>query len=248
MVILLNIYAIGDLHLSFQTPVDPKRWDLVTTAKPMHIFHDAWREHYRKIYDNWLEMIRPGDLVLIPGDISWAMRLPEARFDLDFLGLLPGTIVGVAGNHDYWWQSLSRVRRELPANMRVIQNDHLLFGGIAVCGSRGWNCPGGAWFKEQDLKIYHRELIRMENSLKQAADASRIVVMTHFMPTNERHEKNELIELFIQYRVSKVVYGHLHAASAKFRLPEQLWGIDFHLVSADYLHFAPRLIIDDYAE
>ena len=242
MVIVLKIYAISDLHLSFQTPVDPQRWDLVTVVKPMDIFHDLWREHYRQIYENWLNLVRPEDLVLLPGDLSWAMKLPDARFDLEFLGLLPGRLVAIAGNHDYWWQSLSRVRQALPANLRVLQNDCLDFAGIAVCGSRGWNCPGGAWFKDEDQKIYNRELIRMENSLKQAAGARRVLAMTHFMPTNERHEKNEMIELFQQYQVSDVIYGHLHAASANQKLPEQLWGINFHLVSADYLRFKPRLI------
>lgn len=240
----MKIYGISDAHLSFQSPVDTRHWERATVAKPMDIFHKAWREHYRQIYENWLLLVQPEDLVLMPGDISWAMKLAEARFDLEFLGLLPGVIAGVAGNHDYWWQSLSRVRLALPANMRVIQNDSLLFGGIAVCGSRGWNCPGGAWFKEEDQKIYHRELIRMENSLKKAEGARRILVMTHFMPTNEHHDKNELIELFIRYGVSCVIYGHLHAAAAGYRLPDRLWGIDFHLVSADYVRFTPRLIMD----
>ena len=125
------------------------------------------------------------------------MKLEQARYDLAFLGLLPGTIIGVAGNHDYWWQSLSRVRAALPANMRVIQNDHLVFGQTAVCGSRGWNCPGGEFFQEADLKIYRRELIRMENSLKSAGSTpAGKIVMIHYMPTNDRHEKNEFIELF----------------------------------------------------
>jgi len=167
----LKIYGIGDVHLSFQGPVDVQHWDQVTITKPMDIFHEIWREHYRKIYENWHNIVQPGDVVLMPGDFSWAMRLAEAQYDLDYLGLLPGTIIGVAGNHDYWWQSLSQVRCALPANMQVIQNDHRVCGGITICGSRGWNCPGSAWFKDEDYKIYNRELIRMENSLKSAAEA-----------------------------------------------------------------------------
>ena len=236
------IYAIGDAHLSFQAPVDIQRWDLAVISKPMDIFHEKWREHYRKLYNNWLALVQPEDLVLMPGDFSWAMKLAEARYDLDFLGLLPGAIIGVAGNHDYWWQSLSQVRRALPPNMQVIQNDHLEWDGLAVCGSRGWDCPGSAWFKDEDLKIYHRELIRMENSLKSAAGAQQVWVITHFMPTNESHDRNELIDLFIKYSVTDVIYGHLHAAAAGSRLPDQQWGINFHLVSADYLDFTPRLI------
>lgn len=240
----MKVFGIGDVHLSFTGPVDVHNWDNIKTAKPMDIFHEAWREHYRNIYDNWLRVVQRSDLVLMPGDFSWAMRLAEARYDLSFLGLLPGAIAGVAGNHDYWWQSLSQVRAALPANMRVIQNDHLIFGNIAVCGSRGWNCPGGAYYKEEDQKIYRRELLRMENSLKSVNKAQIIIVLTHFMPTSEQHEKNEMIELFLRYGVSHVVYGHLHAGSVRLRLPERVWGINFHLVSADHVNFTPKKIME----
>lgn len=241
----MKVFAIGDIHLSFNSPVDPGHWDDVKVSKPMDIFGAEWREHYRKIYEQWLDVVKPGDLVLMPGDFSWAMKLHEARYDLGFLGLLPGTIIGVAGNHDYWWQSLSQVRAALPANMRVIQNDHLVIGDIAICGSRGWNCPGGAHFKEEDLKIYRRELLRMENSLKSIkTEVSIIIVVTHFMPASEKHEKNELIDLFIRYGVHSVVYGHLHAEAVRLRLPERAWGINFHLVSADFVNFTPVEIME----
>lgn len=241
----MKIFAIGDVHLSFSGPVDPEHWDEARTYKPMDIFGEEWHCHYRKIYENWQKKVHPEDLVLMPGDISWAMRLEEARHDLGFLGLLPGTIVGVAGNHDYWWQSLTRVRAALPPNMRVIQNDHLEVGGVAVCGSRGWLCPGAEDFSSGDLKIYRRELIRMENSLKVVGPGiKKTVVITHFMPANDGREKNEMIELFQQYGVSTVIYGHLHGAAARFRLPDRAWGIDFHLVSADFVGFTPSLVLE----
>jgi predicted phosphohydrolase len=239
----LKFFAIGDVHLSFRRAVDPARWEDVETSKPMDLFGAEWCCHYRKLYENWLDTVAPDDVVLMPGDFSWAMKLEQARYDLAFLGLLPGTIIGVAGNHDYWWQSLSRVRAALPANMRVIQNDHLVFGQTAVCGSRGWNCPGGEFFQEADLKIYRRELIRMENSLKSAGSTpAGKIVMIHYMPTNDRHEKNEFIELFQAYGVETVVYGHLHGPAVCRRLPRRAWGIDFHLVSADFVNFCPVLI------
>lgn len=239
----MKIYSIGDVHLSFSRPVDPLRWDDVATYKPMDIFGVEWREHYRKIYDNWLKVVREEDVVLMPGDFSWAMKLDEARHDLAFLALLPGTIVGVSGNHDLWWQSLSRVKEILPPKMKLIQNDHVKTGNVVMCGSRGWLCPGAEYFGEHDLKIYRRELIRMENSLKSVDGAGEeIIVMIHFMPTNDRHEKNEFIEMFQHYRVKTVVYGHLHGKATRLRLPDYVWGIKFQLVSADFLNFAPVLI------
>lgn len=241
----MRIFAMGDVHLSFSQPVNPLCWDAAEIYKPMDRFGEEWRGHYRKIYDNWLRVINSEDLILMPGDFSWAMKLGEARYDLEFLGLLPGTIVGVAGNHDYWWQSLTRVRSAIPPNMRVIQNDHLMVGDIAICGTRGWSCPGGEHFTGEDLKIYRRELIRMENSLKGVSPgAEEIIVITHFMPTNDRHEKNEFIEMFQQYGVGTVVYGHLHGAAVRLRLPEQAWGIHFHLASADFINFTPALIME----
>ena len=239
----MKVYAIGDLHLSFAAPPDPRNWCGVRTYKPMDIFGELWTEHYRKLYANWLETVEPGDLVLMPGDISWALRLPEARHDLEFLGMLPGTIVAVPGNHDYWWQSLKQLRQALPPNMRVIQNDCFVAGDVLLCGARGWVCPNAGGFSEKDEKIYRRELIRLENSLRSARPAGKkIVAMMHFMPTNEQHERSGFIDLFLEYGVGTVVYGHLHADASHWRLPDKAWGIAFHLVCADYLRFVPLLI------
>lgn len=241
----MKIFAIGDIHLSFSRRVEPPYWDEVETYKPMDVFGLEWRQHYRKLYEHWHREVGKQDLVLLPGDISWAMKLDEAACDLGFIELLPGLVVAVAGNHDYWWQSLSRVRASLPHNMRVIQNDHLVLGDTAICGSRGWTCPGEEYFSEADLKIYHRELVRMENSLSSIGPGvKKIIVMTHFMPTNTRHEKNELVEIFQRYSVDTVVYGHLHGAASRHRLPEEVWGIHFRFVSADFLDFTPAFIME----
>ncbi len=237
----MNIYAIGDLHLSFGQAFDLEDWENNSQYKPMEEIDSFWRQHARKIYDNWNRIVAPGDVVLVPGDISWAMRLDEARYDLDFLSLFNGLIVCVQGNHDYWWQSVSRVRSFAPPNMRFIQNDYVEVGGMKFCGSRGWVCPNSSLFKEGDEKIYRRELIRMENSLRIAGEGQK-VVLTHYMPTSEKHEYSQFVQLFNAYDVETVVYGHLHARACRYRLPDQVWGINFHLVSADYLGFNPKLI------
>lgn len=241
----MRVFAIGDLHLSFTGRVDPASWEKATVSKPMDVFGPEWREHYRRLYENWVKTVGAGDVVLVPGDISWAMRLEEAKYDLEFLGLLPGTIVAVAGNHDYWWQSLSKVRSALPPNVRVIQNDCLPWGGLVFCGSRGWLCPGAEGFNEHDAKIYQRELIRTELSLKEASRyGGELVALTHFMPASEQHEMSGFIELFNRYGVKTAVYGHLHGKAAKKRLPDFKFNINFFLVSADFLNFVPKLIME----
>lgn len=238
----MNIFAIGDLHLSFMQSVNVNNWEENKQYKPMEEVDQSWRDHARRIYENWCRVVGEGDVVLVPGDISWAMRLEEARSDLDFLGLLPGRVICVQGNHDYWWQSISRARAAAPANVHLIQNDHVGLGDLNICGTRGWLCPNGVYFKEEDEKVYRRELIRMENSL-QSAGAGRKIVMMHYMPTNEKHEYSGFIELFEKYTVETVVYGHLHARACRYRLPDRTWGINFHLASADYLSFSPKLIL-----
>ncbi len=239
----MKIYALGDLHLSFKKLPTPGFWAEAAEYKPMGEINPAWTNHARLIYENWVKIVQPEDLVLVPGDISWAMRLEEAKSDLGFLGLLPGKIVGVQGNHDYWWQSISRVRAVLPPNIILIQNDHVWINGLALCGTRGWICPGASHFQEKDKKIYHREIIRLENSLKSIKlPAKEIIVLMHYMPTNEKHEFNRFIEVLQKYGVTTVVYAHLHDRANRYRLPSNTWGINFYLTSADYLGFKPYFI------
>ncbi|SHF20836.1 metallophosphoesterase [Desulforamulus putei] len=239
----MRFFGISDLHLSFTKPADPSNWEQVELHKPMDIFNPEWHRHYQKIYENWWALVQPDDIVLLPGDISWATRLEEARHDVDFLGLLPGTIYAVPGNHDYWWQGISKTRAFVPGNVKLIQNDHAMVGDTAICGARGWTCPNSHQFTEQDEKIYKRELIRLENSLRSIkGNPGEIIVMMHFMPTNENHERSGFIDLFCEFKVSRVVYGHLHDRARNYRLPDEAWGIKFHLVSADYINFSPVLI------
>jgi len=241
----MKIYAISDLHLSFSARPVPGNWQASPQYKPMEEVDASWVDHARRIFENWTRIISPDDVVLVPGDISWAMRLEEARHDFQYLAQLPGQIVAVQGNHDYWWQSISRVRAAAPANMRFIQNDHVRLGKLAVCGTRGWLCPNSAYFKAEDEKIYRRELLRLTNSLQSVRGGeTEILVIMHYMPTNEKHEYSGFIEIFQEYGVKHVVYGHLHARACRYRLPDRAWGINFYLASADYLSFSPRLIAE----
>jgi uncharacterized protein len=242
----MAIYAIGDLHLSFSKEVIPGEWDKVEVYKPMELFGDKWREHYRRIYRNWLDLISDHDLVLIPGDISWANNLEEAEHDFDFLASLPGKRVFIRGNHDYWWQGIKQLRSAVPDDWYLIQNDSLYLSGISIAGTRGWIVPENNRHTEHDRKIYQRELNRLELSLKSIKTrGDRLVVMLHYMPVNEAHEENEIIELLQDFEVDLCIYGHLHGEEAhKNRIEGERWGINFKLVSADFLDFIPRKIME----
>lgn len=242
----VKVFAIGDLHLSFSHPVIPGQWENVRQYKPMGVFGSLWQDHYQKIFDNWTKVVSPQDLVLVPGDISWAMTLEEAVYDLDFLGTLPGKIILVRGNHDYWWQSITRVRQALPENVIALQNDSFSVGDIAVCGSRGWTSPGSDGFISQDEIIYLRELQRVELSLKTVSPrAQHIFLMLHFMPGVQSQETSGFIDLMEEYGVELCVYGHLHDPAHDLKLPDMKRGMRFCLVSSDYLGFMPKLIWEE---
>ncbi|MFZ5945942.1 MAG: metallophosphoesterase [Bacillota bacterium] len=233
----MRIFALGDPHLSFDGDGN--------IYKPMDIFGSNWEQHHLKIAQNWREKVSQEDVVLVPGDISWALKLEEAVDDINFIGSLPGIKILVKGNHDLWWQSVTKVKKVLPQGMHVIQNDNFLVSNdYVICGTRGWNCPGDKGFDEiEDRKVYERELIRLRMSLNSIKQKNReIIVMLHYPPTNGKHEISGFIEILQEYKVNKCIYAHLHSDAVKSRLPETKWGIEFHLVSADAINFSPKLI------
>jgi len=231
----MSIWSIADLHLSF------------STDKPMEVFGSRWKEHPKKIEEAWKGRVAPEDLVIIPGDISWAMSLPEALVDLEWLSLLPGTKLVIKGNHDYWWSTIGKVRRHLPEGIFALQNDHFNWGKWAVCGTRGWMCPGDMRFEaEQDYKIYQREIIRLELSLQSACrdGATNIIAALHFPPFNMRREPSGFTELLKDYHVAKCLYGHLHGTSLSQAFEGVMDGVEYQFVAADGLNFIPALIVE----
>ncbi len=228
----MNIYAIGDLHLSGNV------------NKPMDIFGDNWQDHGTQIAQNWGRTVDEDDIVLIPGDISWAMTLEEAQVDLEMIHKLPGQKVLIKGNHDYWWHSITQLNN-LYDNMYFLQNTSYKVGEYAICGTRGWGCPGDVGMDEHNLKIYNREIQRLELSLDHGvrSGCKKIIVMLHYPPTNDRKESSGFIKLFEKYPVTDVVYGHLHGQeSFNYSIRGKQGGIEYTLVSADAIGFNPHKI------
>lgn len=229
----MRIFAISDLHLS------------IARSKPMDVFGMNWENHFEKISDNWRSLISDDDLVLIPGDISWAMALDEAMLDLAAIGELPGKKIIMRGNHDYWWNSVAKVRRKIPAGMFALQNDSINISGVTICGSRGWNCPNSAMFTERDRKIYNREVMRMDLSFKALKkEEGLLIAMTHFPPFNEKFEQSGFTEIYENNSVDIAIYGHLHGKSCKQAFEGEKNNIEYKLVSCDHLGFSPILIAE----
>lgn len=221
----MKVYAISDLHLSFGS------------NKPMDIFGEKWENYLEKIVIDWNNKVQDDDIVLIPGDISWAMKLEETKEDFEFLGSLKGKKIIIRGNHDYWWSSLSAVRKVLPENVFALQNDAIKFNDIIFCGTRGWTVPEITFATEQDEKVFKREVIRLELSLKSAKALQKnnemIICMMHYPPTNSQRQKSEFTDLIEKYNVKKVVFGHLHGKKVKSKLYYIQNNIEYYITSCD---------------
>lgn len=231
----MNLYAIGDLHLSFDERIE----------KPMDIFGPRWKDHYRKLEENWREIVRENDAVIIPGDISWGLRLDEALADLEWVHNLPGKKILTKGNHDLWWMGVGKLNR-LHDDMVFLQNTSIETApGVYVCGSRGWICPGTEGFSEHDEKIYKRELLRLEFSLKEAQkqNPKAVIAALHYPPTNDKMQGSGFTDLMERYGVKTCIYGHLHGKEAfKNGMQGVFNGVEYRLVSLDYLECTPKLI------
>ena len=234
----MAIYAIGDLHLSFQD------------SKPMDIFGDNWLKHEEKIKKSWEAIVKKEDTVLLPGDFSWAMDLKGTYLDFSFLEALPGKKILLKGNHDYWWTTLTSMRNFLQENhfdtIDFLSNNAYLVEDTIICGTRGWDLKD----EEQDSKIFKREVARLEMSLKmgrkQYGETRDLIVCMHYPPINphflKRREKLDFLNQMKAYGVKECLYGHLHGKGHQEAVEGDIEGIQFKLVSADYLDFQLKRI------
>lgn len=229
----MKVYAISDLHLSGNNP------------KPMDIFGGAWADYMQKITEDWHNKVTDDDVVLIAGDISWAMNLCDAVPDLKTICDLPGKKVIIRGNHDYWWKSIGAVRASLYNGCYAVQNDCVKIGNVIICGSRGWTTPeNNAPMAADDKKIYDREVLRFTMSLaamqKLRSEGDKVVTMIHYPPFNSRFESSAFTKLFEEYKVDAVVYGHLHGACGRLCFKREKEGVKYYLTSCDLV--ANRLV------
>ncbi len=221
----MKIFAISDLHIS------------TNTDKPMDVFGGNWVGYLEKIFEDWKNKVTNEDLVLIGGDISWAMKIEDAKLDLDLLQDLPGKKVLIKGNHDYWWSGIGKVRDILPENVFALQNDSIKIGNVVICGSRCWSVPGSPDFKEQDRKLYLRETERLRLSLKDALklkeEGDKLIALVHFPPFNVKRENSFFTDIFEEFGVDSVVYGHLHGKNVRSDKLVIRNGIKYYLTSCD---------------
>ena len=225
----MAIYVIADLHLSF------------SQDKPMSIFGENWEGHSEKIKNNWISKVKPEDTVVLPGDFSWAMYLQDTYKYFEYLNSLPVKKLLLKGNHDYWWTTVTNMRNFLEENkfknIDFIYNNSYLVENKILTGTRGWNLLD----TENSSKMIKRESIRLqlaiEDGIKKYGDDKEIIVFMHYPPISNTNKKSDFLKILKQYDIKRCYYGHLHGKSHQDAVEGIVDGIEFKLISADYLNF-----------
>ena len=225
----MALYAIGDLHLS------------LTANKSMEVFGPAW-ENYTERIGGSLSQLTADDVLVLAGDTSWGISLEEAEADFRFLDQFPCKKYLVKGNHDYWWSTATKMKNFFTekgfTTLDILHNNCALYGEYALCGTRGW------FYEEKgDQKVFNRELIRLEASLKAAGERPKLCFL-HYPPLYQGYSCPEIIALLAQYGVERCYYGHLHGGSHRLAVEGAQGGVEYHLVSADYVGFRPQKICE----
>ena len=225
----MALYAIGDLHLS------------LAANKPMDVFGGAWSGYMEKLKEG-LSVITEEDTTILLGDLSWALDMQGAREDFAYINAIPGRKIILKGNHDYWWTTATKFYKfceaEGFANMYILNNNAYEYEDIAVCGTRGWFFEEDAAVGSHNDKVFKRELIRLETSLKAAGEKEKLCFL-HYPPRYRGYECPEILSLLKQYGVTACYYGHLHGDSHKLAIEGLHDGVDFRLCAADFLKFHP---------
>ncbi len=249
----MQIFAISDLHLSLSSP-----------EKTMEDFGDIWKNYQTKIKNNWEKTVSGNDLVLISGDISWAIKLKDALIDLEWLHSLPGKKVILRGNHDYWWPSVSKLKEALPPSISFIQNNSLSFEDVSIAGTRLWDTKEYNFNdyinfvynpkqkkdiqeeiqKDLSEKIFLRELERLKLSLETMDKKAKTkIVMTHYPPISADLKDSQVSKLLEKYNIDICIFGHLHNLKREKKMFGEKNNINYILASADYIDFTPIKIL-----
>ncbi len=221
----MRFFTLGDLHLSHQV------------EKPMDVFGGHWQNHADRIKENWNKIVTDGDIVIIPGDFSWATYLAQAEEDFKFLGGLPGKKIMLKGNHDYWWETVTKMKNFLEKigvkDIEFLYNNSYCFGDICFCGTKGWD-----YKEEKDEKIINREISRLKLSLDNVSSATAKIVAVFHYPLDENPDLLDIIKV---YNIEKCIYGHKHGFSDE---PKRYMkdGIEYINASADQIGFSPAEI------
>lgn len=229
----MALYVIGDTHLS------------LSVNKPMDIF-GGWDNYVERLEKNWRALVNEEDTVVIPGDVSWAMDLKDCDKDFAFLHSLPGQKILLKGNHDYWWTTKAKMDRYLAEkgfdSLHILFNNSFEYENVVLCGTRGWIYEQG---QPHDQKIIAREAGRLQLSLQDAEKrfpGKEKLVFLHYPPIYGNEKNESILQVLKDYGIKRCWYGHIHSAGCRFALNGEYEGVDYRLISADFLKFYPQRI------
>lgn len=253
----MKIWAVADVHLSFGVP-----------GKEMDIFGPKWHQHAKRLKEHWEKKIHKDDLVLLPGDISWGLHMPEALEDLNWIHELPGIKVMIRGNHDYWWHSASKVRAVLPPSIHIVHNDAYTKGNVTIGGSRLWEHPDVEFAKFiefceppkglhiqphddsdegllRDEKIYNKEIERLRLSFKKLDPTATFrIAMVHYPPTGPDHHENVITRICDEYKIDYCLYGHIHNLKDGAPVNFTINNTQYLCTAGDFINFDPLFLFD----
>ena len=226
------LYAIGDLHLSLDAD------------KPMDVFGPLWHDYVNRLVQGFSKL-NYDDVCVICGDLTWGMSLEKSLKDFQFIDKLPGKKIILKGNHDYWWTTATKAYKFFEQHdittIRILHNNCYFYGDSAICGTRGWFYEEEKG-SESDKKIMNRELMRLERSLQAAGDAKEKLCFFHYPPRYNNYVCREIVDILNKYEVKSCWYGHIHGRGHKYAVCGNVDGIEYNMVSADYIGFEPVLV------
>ncbi|MDO8684937.1 MAG: metallophosphoesterase [Armatimonadota bacterium] len=231
----MAIYALADTHLSIAVP------------KPMDIFGPAWRDHAETIRRNWDASVTDSDVIIVAGDISWAMRIEEALPDLLYIAERPGRKILIRGNHDYWWkrEQTRKIQNIVHPSITLVQGQPVLLNSLGITGTRGWRMDDITSVEnpKANARIFQRELNYLKSGLEGLPkDLDLKIVALHYPPFSTDLEPNEFLKTSQEHSVDILVYGHIHEGVG-LALEGNIGGVECHLVAVDHIGFAPKLIV-----
>ncbi len=225
----MALYAMGDLHLS------------LGADKPMDVFGGAWKGYMDKLREG-LSVIGPEDTTVLLGDLSWGLDIEQSAKDFAFINAIPGRKIILKGNHDYWWTTATKFYKFCEdkgfSNLYILNNNCYEYEDVALCGTRGWFFEEDAAVGSHNDKVFKRELIRLEASLKAAGEKEKLCFL-HYPPRYRGYECPEILNLLRRYGVTACYYGHLHGDSHKLAIEGLYDGVEFRLCAADFVNFCP---------
>ncbi len=230
----MSLWVIGDLHLCYSDP-----------SKTMTVF-SGWENYQERIEHNWNETVKDDDTVVLAGDISWGMNIKQALPDFQHINNLRGKKIILKGNHDYWWSTMNKMENFLAAEnlstISILHNNFYKYENYGICGTRGWVSING---ESQDEKILMREVQRLETSISLAeAEGLEPIVFMHYPPIFAGSFNYDILQVLYRHNVKSCYYGHIHGRSAhELCIKNTYDGIDFHLISGDYLSFIPEKVL-----